>query len=62
MKVKISKDYDMWESMLKSDLRRLHDYKSVTTPCEYHQWETVDVTFDELKDLIEKGTAILINC
>ena len=29
MKVKISKDYDMWESMLKSDLRRLHDYRAL---------------------------------
>lgn len=62
MKVKISKDYDMWESMLKSDLRRLNDYKSVTTPCEYHHWEDADVTFDELKELIEKGIAIMINC
>lgn len=62
MKVKISKDYDIWESMLKSDLRRLRDYKSVTTPCEYHKWETIDVDFDELKELIKKGTAIMINC
>lgn len=62
MKVKFSKDYNIWESMLESDLRRLHEHRSVTIPCEYHKWEDADVTFDELKEMINKGYAILINC
>ena len=65
MKVKISKDYDMWETLLKNDIRSKNiygHYHKATAPSEYHRWETVDVDFDELKELIKKGTAIMINC
>lgn len=62
MKVKISKDYDMWESVLRNDIYNTRRFGKVTSPCEYHKWETIDVDFDELKELIKKGTAIMINC
>lgn len=61
MKVKISKDYSIWETIRVDDWDN-EKWSSITKPANYHQWETVDVTFDELKDLIENGTAILINC
>lgn len=61
MKVKISKDYNMWETLRKDDYENGR-WSSITKPSEYHQWENADVTFDELKELIEKGTAIMINC
>ena len=61
MKVKISKDYSVWEAIRKED-NEIGRWTSITKPNYYHQWETVDVTFDELKEMIENGTAILINC
>lgn len=62
MKVKISRDYDMWESVLRNDIYNARRFGKVTSPCEYHKWEIVDVTFEELQELIKNGTAIMINC
>lgn len=61
MNVKVSKDYGMWETIRKDDYTN-NRLSSITKPCEYHKWEDSDVTFDELKEMIEKGYAIMINC
>ena len=62
MKVQISKDYSMWESIRKNDLCMLRRNESITVPGEYHTWETIEVTEEELLELIRQGNAIMINC
>ena len=62
MKIKISKDYSIWEDIRKSDLRLSRQFKSVTSPLEYHRWEEMEVTEEELLELIKQGHAIMINC
>ena len=61
MKIKISKDYDIWETVRKDDYENGR-WSSITKPSEYHTWETIDVTEEKLLELIKQGHAIMINC
>lgn len=62
MQIQISKYYSMWESIRKNDLRMLNRHETITVPGEYHTWETIEVTEEELLELIRQGHAIMINC
>lgn len=62
MKVKISYDYGMWEQILKYDRSRKSHGEEFTEASQYHHWEEKEVDFDQLKELISQGHAILINC
>ena len=64
MKIKISKDYSFMQSMYKYDAKRLReDYESVTFYSDYGgTWEEADVTLEQLKEYVERGYAIKINC
>lgn len=61
--IKISKDYDWKMMMYESDVSRIRQSEHFTIPSDYAvEWETIEVTNDELFDYIKKGYAIKINC
>ena len=61
--IRISKDYDWKQMMYKSDVQRIHQSEHFTIPSDYAaEWETIEVTNEELFDYIKKGYAIKINC
>lgn len=66
MKVKVCKNYSFEEALYKSDLyrsRHLPPYMSMTTKADYSaNFETMDITEEELLDYVKKGYAIKINC
>ena len=63
MKIKISRNYGVMETIRESDnYINNHTPSRITTPNSYHQWEDMDVTFDELRELINQGHGIMINC
>jgi len=61
--IRISKDYDWKMMMYESDVGRIHRGEHFTMPDNYTaEWETIEVTNEELFDYIKKGYAIKINC
>ena len=60
MKIKISEDYQF----IKDDIDRLrrNPYDEFTYGTLEPTWETIEVTFEELQELIKQGKAIKINC
>lgn len=66
MKVRVCKNYSLDEALYKSDLyrsRHLPPYMSMTTRTDYStNFETMDITEEELLEFINKGYAIKINC
>lgn len=63
MKIKFSKDYSWMQSTYESDIRRLSMHESLTPFSDYGgTWEEADVTLEQLKEYVERGYAIKINC
>jgi hypothetical protein len=60
MKVKIN---DPWEEFIKMDIHDPnHGMYEHSTMAMTDPWNEVEVTVEELKDLIDKGYKIKINC
>ena len=63
MKIKFSKDYSWMQSTYEYDAKRLRTGESVTLFNDYGgTWEEADVTLEQLKEYVESGYAIKINC
>lgn len=49
--------------MYESDVSRIRRGQHFTIPGDYDpEWETIEVTVEQLQDYISKGYAIKINC
>lgn len=63
MTIRVSKDYILKMVMYESDVSRIRRGKHFTMPGGYEpEWETIEVTVEQLQDYISKGYAIKINC
>lgn len=65
MKIKFSKDYSLMRATYESDINRsgVRRCESVTFFSDYGgTWEEADVTLEQLKEYVERGYAIKINC
>lgn len=63
MKIKFSKDYSWMQSAYQYDAKRLSMHESLTPFSDYSgTWEEADVTLEQLKEYVERGYAIKINC
>ena len=63
MKIKFSKDYSWMQSTCEYDAKVLRICESVTLLSDYDgTWEEADVTLEQLKEYVERGYAIKINC
>lgn len=63
MTIRISKDYSWKMMMYESDVRMIRRCQNFTLPGDYEpEWETIEVTVEQLQDYINKGYAIKINC
>ena len=63
MRINVCKDYGVMETIRKSDkYAELHYPGRTTMPSFYHIWEEMDIDIDQLKEMINKGYAIIINC
>jgi len=63
MKIKFSKDYSWMQSTYEYDAKMSRDGESVTFLSDYcGTWEEGDVTLEQLKEYVERGYAIKINC
>lgn len=63
MTIRISKDYSWKMMMYESDVSRIRRGQHFTIPGDYQpEWETIEVTVEQLQDYINKGYAIKINC
>ena len=65
MKIKVCKDYSLDQMIYESDRRccfNYDNYNFTNLPDYSSDFETVDVTEDELMEYIKKGYAIKINC
>lgn len=63
MKIKVCKNYSLDQMIYESDRRRCFNHDNFTNLSDYSSdFETVDVTEEELMEYIKKGYAIKINC
>ena len=63
MTIRISKDYSWQMMMYESDVSSIRSGQYFTMPGDYEpEWETIEVTLEQLQDYINKGYAIKINC
>ena len=63
MTIRVSKDYSWKMMMYESDVSRIRRGQHFTMPGDYEpEWETIEVTVEQLQDYINKGYAIKINC
>ena len=63
MKIKFSKNYSWMQSTYEYDARMLAGGESVTIFPDYcGTWEEADATLEQLKEYVERGYAIKINC
>lgn len=60
MNVNVSKDYDLWETIRKYDLYNQNHGFSVTSPLDYHYWETIEVESQQICELYNQGYGIII--
>ena len=60
MKVRV---LDPWNEYVNQDLYNPHyGWHTHSTTSNAENWQEMDITMDELKDLIERGYKIKINC
>ena len=63
MKIKFNKDYSWMKSTYERDMKNLRNCESITLFSDYNgTWEEADVTFEQLKEYVNRGYAIKINC
>ena len=63
MKIKFSKNYSWMQSIREYDAKMLRLCDSITLFSNYNgTWEEADVTIEQLKEYVERGYAIKINC